>query len=271
MFSNYNNDIILAVILGTIVFFVLLSFSISYYIIYQRKRREHQLEINNFREQFEDQLLKARVEVQEQTFQQIGKELHDNVCQLLGSSRVLLWLAEKKLTSPPDVMLKANESIGEAIQEIRELSRSLDKDWLERFSFADNLYREIERINDSFSQPLKANFSGPDSGFLTSSEQLILFRIVQEAIQNALKHAFPTRIDIFTVTNLNSFTIIVEDNGKGYPENIKAGMGVINMKHRCRLLGGEIYWEKREVTGTRVRITIPPKKKQHEDTDRIGG
>ena len=96
---------------------------------------------------YEQELLQSKLETQEQTFQQIGKELHDNVGQLLSTSRMLLGLTERSLPNPPDTLLTANATLGEAISELRSLSKSLDKEWLEQFSFTDNLQTEISRIN----------------------------------------------------------------------------------------------------------------------------
>lgn len=259
MNSRYYNELILAVIIGTIVFFILAAFSISYFLIYKRKRKEHQMEISEFKKQFASQLLQSQVEVQEQTFQQIGKELHDNVGQLLSTSRMLLGLTERNLSNPPDTLLTANATLGQAINELRSLSKSLDKEWLEQFSFTDNLQTEISRINAG--NGVLAEFMTVDALPLASDEQIILFRIVQEAIQNAIKHGQPENMLIQIKLEENNFCITISDDGTGFtPRETGNGMGMSNMKHRTSLLGGSITWNSIPGQGTTVCIFLPIKK-----------
>ena len=114
------------------------------------KKKKQLVDINNHMQQeFQQQLLQSQVEVQEHTFEQIGKELHDNVGQLLGSTRMLLGITERSLQQVPPTLSSANETLSKAIQEIRTLSKILNKEWLEQFSFQENLQAEIQRINSS--------------------------------------------------------------------------------------------------------------------------
>jgi signal transduction histidine kinase len=249
---EHDHEIVLAVVLGTIMFFILAAFSISYIVTYKRKRREHQVEMRENRRQFESQLLQSRVEVQEQTFQLIGKELHDNVGQLLSTARMLLGLTEK----PPDTLITANETVAEAIAQLRSLSKSLDKEWLEQFNFTENLQYEMQRINCS--DTVKAVYDNQFTTKLQPDEQIILFRIVQEAIQNAIRHGQPNNILIRTFREEDKFNITIADDGKGF--DLKAnsdGMGLANMKHRTMLLGGIALWKSTPGAGTIVTITLP--------------
>jgi len=219
------------------------------------------LEITEFKKQFDHQLLQSQIEVQEQTFQQIGKELHDNVGQLLSSSRMLLGLTERSLEKPPDTLLTANATLGQAINELRSLSKSLDKEWLEQFNFTENLQTEITRINSG--NKVRSVYNQQNEIQFKPDEQIILFRIVQEAIQNAIKHAHPENIIITAAKQDNKFCISVADDGSGFEMNDrKNGMGLNNMKHRTILLGGSIAWDIAIGKGTTVIITLPLK----EDT-----
>ena len=211
-----------------------------------------------FKKEFEQQLLKSQIEVQEHTFQQIAKELHDNVGQLLSTSRMLLGLTERDLVNPPDTLLTANSTLAQAINELRSLSKSLDKEWLEQFSFSDNLRAEIARINAG--DMVKAVFNYSGSIPLKADEQIILFRIVQEAIQNAIKHAEPKNIIISTAQQDATLNISIADDGNGFiTEKQMKGLGIANMKHRAILLGGQITWHSEAGRGTVVNITLPLK------------
>jgi signal transduction histidine kinase len=152
-------------------------------------------------------------------------------------------------------LIKANETIGKAITEIRTISRALDKDWLEQFSFRENLIVEISRINAGGS--ITATLQDIPLE-LKAESQVILFRIVQESLQNAIKHAKPKHIDVLIREANNELTITVENDGEQFSEedHHSAGMGLTNMKQRTALLGGKIAWIKKEA-GTQLNISLP--------------
>jgi signal transduction histidine kinase len=250
------NTVIQAIVIISVIFTMVAIFVIMYVLYFNKRKSRLILENNNLRQEFEKQLLQSRIEVQEQTFRQLGKELHDNVGQLLSSSTILLGLTERAMEKPPATLLTANATICQAIGELRSLSKSLDKDWLQRFSFADNLQAEINRINTS--EALCAELTNDIQIELNSEEQIILFRIVQEAIQNSIKHGNPTRVSISLTKKEKGTLIIVKDNGHGFDTSeISNGMGLSNMKQRVDILKGTISWDSIPGEGTCVTIFLP--------------
>jgi signal transduction histidine kinase len=246
------------VLIGTIITLVVSVFVVSFVIVHRKRRNQFIREKENMNRDLEKQLLQSRIEVQEQTFQQIGKELHDNVGQLLSTSRMLIGLTERELQNPPDTLLTANATLGQAINELRSLAKSLDKEWLERFSFSENMQTMIERINAGKS--IAAEYVQRAELPLRSDEQIILFRIVQEAMQNAVKHAAPTHMRIAVEEQDNGYRITVSDNGKGFNVNTVAkSMGLANMQHRVELLMGTMFINSIEGTGTTIAIQLPVK------------
>lgn len=247
------------IILGASLFLlVMTAFVIILLMAYKKRDRSHVMEKKRLSEEFRNQLLQSQIEVQEQTFQQIGKELHDNVGQLLSTSRMLIGLAERSLETPPDALLTANATIGEAISEIRSLSKSLDKDWLEQFDFVQNLKTEVTRINAG--NVMQASFSGAQILNISSSKRIILFRIVQEAIQNAVKHSGCKNIKIMVSNENGNVGIVIQDDGKGFEyQDVKMGMGLSNIRHRTGLLNGSVQYNSARGKGTSIVITIPEK------------
>jgi signal transduction histidine kinase len=215
-----------------------------------------QEEHRNLRDAFQNQLLRSRIEVQEQTYQQIGKELHDNVGQLLSTSRMLIGLTERELPTPPDTLVTANATLAQAIAELRSLARALDKDWLEQFSFSQNIQTMISRINAG--QQLVVTYSATTAPPFSSSQQIILFRMVQEAVQNAIKHANASTIGIHAEQQQEIYTITVTDNGKGFAvAATPKSMGLSNMKQRAQLMGGTLTLQAAHRGGTTVIIRLP--------------
>ena len=239
-----------------LVFFLVIVFIISI-ARYQKMITKDLLEKQFLKERYEHEMLQVKLETQEDTFQFIGKELHDNIGQLLSTSRLLLGLTERNLEQPPETLLNANITIGQAINELRSLSKAIDPEWLRQFNFYDNLQAEMARMNSGVDL-IRAEFICNTNLGLVPDQQIVLFRIVQEAIQNAVKHATPEYINILINMREQNLVVNISDNGQGFDMNRHgSGMGIRNMKHRTAMLGGSITWESVLGSGTTVSIIIP--------------
>ncbi|MHA4844590.1 sensor histidine kinase [Flavitalea antarctica] len=211
---------------------------------------------------FEQEIRKIQLETQEETFYQIGEEIHDNIGQLLTSTKLLLSITERSLPGIPDPFYTAQETLSKAIQELRALSKSLNKEWLHQFNLIENITTETERINSA--NLIKANFvSSARQLPMSAEDQVVLFRIIQEAIHNSIKHSNAKLVQIMIHLN-DGIQIIVSDDGEGFDTNQDSvsGVGMINMKHRTQVLGGTIKWSANQNNGTDVEIHIPTPKHQ---------
>lgn len=255
-------DVMFAVGFVTTVLLLLLGFLLFFFLKYRTRSNKFIKERETMKKAFEQTLLQSQVEVQEATFSVLSKELHDNVGQLLSSSKMLMGVAQRNLVNIPETLTIAEETLGKAINELRSLSKSLDKQWLEQFDLIDNLSAEIKRINSSLE--LKIHFSYSGKLALTPEEQIILFRIIQESLQNAIKHAEAKNISIEIETNAENIIIYISDDGKGFKQSANKGLGIRNMKHRAKLLGGNVTWTAPE-KGTLITIRLPVKKLQDEN------
>jgi len=220
------------------------------------------------RTNYENQLLQSRIEVQEATFASLGKELHDNVGQLLGTAKMLIGVSQRNLIASGDTIRTADETLGKAIHELRSLSKTLNKEWLEQFDLKENIRTEAERINTAGIIRVEVQDEAALVALKTEA-QLILFRIVQEAMQNAVKHSGGRSIIIQLKANQDTLDITIRDNGTGFTEAAKPnGVGMLNMKHRISLLNGTIEWS-HDIKGTEVLIQLP-NKPDNNDQHRIG-
>lgn len=260
-----NEEVFNAVIVVSLVLLMLVFVILVVIINYQRKQKLHLREKDVMREEFSQQLLQAQIEVQENTYRHIAKELHDNVNQLLGTTKMLIGITELKLGQAPDTLATANDTLAKAIQELRLLSRSMDKDWLEQFDFTANLYDEVDRINSG--QVVKAAIDGHIAVAMKPEEQILLFRIVQEAVQNAVRHAQPSRLNV-AISNGRALEVKVINDGKPLPPDFQ-GMGTRNMKHRAGLFGGTVSWQ--SVAGETIVTICLPLNGAHENQSRPGG
>ncbi len=247
------------ILLLSVFLILIISFIIVFIIFYQKKQVTHLYEIKTMQQDFENNLLQSRIETQDETMNQLGKELHDNIGQLLNSAKLLIGITQRKLIDAPDTLTIANETLGTAITEMRSLSKSLNKEWLQQFNFIENLETEIKRINAS--ESLKILFSHEEYFSLKTDEQIILFRIVQEALQNCIKHSGAKNVIITLKEQDELLFVTIADDGIGFNESEKlnSGVGVINMRHRTKLLGGTINFQSSN-QGTNIIIQLPVKK-----------
>ncbi|MBS1737193.1 MAG: hypothetical protein JSS98_11405 [Bacteroidetes bacterium] len=252
-----KQNVIYTLLFASLLLVLLLCFLLFFFVHYRNRRNRHINEIGHMKKHFDEALLQSQIEVQEATYNTLAKELHDNVGQLLSSSKMLLGLLQRQYSQPPETLNIAEETIGKAITELRALSQSLDKDWLEQFDLIENLNNEIKRIHcgDVLSIQLVHEGNIP----LSSDQQIILFRIIQEGIQNILKHAEGHQIIINIKKGLTQLCINILDDGKGFTPHSSRGLGMRNMQKRTQILGGTIEWMHLP-SGSEIAIQIPIKK-----------
>ncbi len=251
-----NKEVMYAVGFVTIILLLLLGFLLFFFLKYRVRSNKYIKERETMKKAFEKTLLQSQVEVQEATFTVLAKELHDNVGQLLSSSKMLMGITQRNLVNIPETLTIAEETLGKAISELRSLSKSLDTQYLQQFDLIENLTTEIKRINSSL--VLEIHFAHSGKLTLTAEEQIILFRVIQEALQNAIKHAEAKNINIEIVSGQQHITITIADDGKGFEPISSDGLGIRNMKYRTKSLGGSITWNN-PAKGSLITIQLPVK------------
>ena len=256
-----KNQLIIAVLFGTALLLLLAFFLLFFLVRYRSRSNQYIQEREKLKKEFEQTLLQSQIEVQEDTFATLSRELHDNIGQLLVSTKALISVTQLKQPQPSETLQMAEETLAKTINELRAISKSLDKEWLKQFDFIDNLQNEVKRINAM--QTLQISYSHPGKLLLQPEEQIILFRIVQEAIQNSVKHSGAQQIDINVSNSISSLIVSIIDNGKGFKEEIiSSGLGIKNMKQRTQLLGGTIEWTSSPGNGSTVILKLPVKKSE---------
>ena len=242
---------------GVLIFLVFAGIIVFVIIFYQKRRFQYKEDLFKMQSQFNEALMQSQLETHEATLNQISEEIHDNIGQLLSSTKMLLGITERNLENIPDTLKTAEQTLGKAIQDLRSLSKSLNKEWLHQFNITDNLKTEVDRINAS--RTIRAEYFTSTTFLpLQAEAQVMLFRIVQEAVQNCIKHANAQRITIRTLYSHEQITVTVDDDGDGFMQvnQTASGVGMMNMQHRTKLLGGTIAWNPL-TQGTQVFITLP--------------
>jgi signal transduction histidine kinase len=251
-----KGEILTAILFTTLVLLLLAAFLLLVMLRYRNRKNQYIKERQELQERFEQQLMQAKLEVQEQTLSDLGQEIHDNVGQLLSSTKMLLGATERKLGPMPETFRTAEATLSKAIQDLRALSKSMSKEWLQQFDLVSNLKIETERLSTA---GIEVSLETSHTILpLDAERQVVLFRIVQEALHNSMKHAKARHITI-AIHCKQHIEIELADDGKGFSftELNNNGSGIMHMKYRTELLGGTIDWTSKQDEGTKVTITIP--------------
>jgi signal transduction histidine kinase len=200
----------------------------------------------------------ATIETQEQERSEIGRELHDNVNQVLTTTKLYLDLSLSNPELKDELIEKSSKNVIYVINEIRQLSRSLMNPSLGDLGLIDSIHDLIENINITrkLHVTLKAGEELEDK--LSENQKLTLFRIIQEALNNAIKHAKATNVFINLYESKSNLFLTINDDGVGFePVSVKKGSGLKNIQNRVYLANGTISLESTPGKGCNIEITFP--------------
>ena len=222
----------------------------------ERKRLEKELLNNELEHQKAINL--ATVETQEQERSEIGKELHDNVNQVLTTTKLYLDLAISNPELRDEMVLKSNKNIINVINEIRQLSRSLMNPSIGDLGLIDSIHDLIENINLTRKLHVSLQSKSEIEDLLDKNQKLTIFRIIQEALNNAIKHAKATKVSIKILYNTTMVEVVIEDNGIGFNlQKVKKGAGLKNIQNRIYLINGTHNIESAPSKGSKIIINFP--------------
>lgn len=260
MADNKYEEVLIVLIVCIVLFLILAAIILWFLFQYQRRRLLQQQQISKLELQFREQSLKAQLEIQEQTFHAISQEIHDNVGQMLSLAKVQINIMHESKEIDKIILRDVRENIGKAMADLRDLARSLNSDRIRGVSIHETLLQEAERINRTGIIRADVAVEG-EAREMEPQKKLILFRILQESIQNCIKHAEASRISIHCRYGLEGISVSIQDNGKGF--NLEAaqepgnGQGLENIRTRVRLTGGVHHIQSRLNEGTHITLTIP--------------
>ena len=249
-------------ILLTATFFACIAGFIIYFIVLYRNRQlKNKQEQEHLQSIFRQEVLKARIEMQEQTLAHVSREIHDNITQVL--SFVKLDLAMFGNADEKQKQIKINESrdlIAQAINDLKDLSKSLSFEHITKLGLLKTIEMEVNRLNKSGIVKAELTTDG-EIGRLGEQRELVLFRIFQEAVNNMLKHSGATHFKISLQYYPELFNLTLEDDGNGFSAGSldgSSGSGLKNMENRAALIGAVAAIDSAPGNGCCIKVTLNP-------------
>jgi PAS domain S-box-containing protein len=202
------------------------------------------------------QIAQAAINAQEKERADIGKELHDNVSQMLTSTKLFLDILRSK--TPDDLLDRSIKNINIIIAEIRNISRSLVPSSIEDLGLIASLNDLFDNIRISNILDFEFYPEVDIEAFINPNHKLTLYRLVQEQINNIIKHASASKVVIELFHDESLIQLIIKDDGQGFDLfTVKKGHGLKNMRSRAELLNGTIEIITAPGKGCKLKVHIP--------------
>lgn len=263
--SDTNSEIYFVLVISALLALLLVGFIVTILFLYQRRRHQQEQDLARMKDVYEQEALKSQLEIQENTFQTISQELHDNIGQMLSVVKIslaVLPVAREHEAFEP--IQNSRQILNKAISDLSNLTKSLHTDRITDISLAESIRFETESIKKSGIADVDYQLTGEEVHF-DNQKKIFLFRMFQEVFNNMLKHAQASRIKvILNYSEGNTFVLHIEDNGIGFnvEEKLKSassssGVGLKSLFNRAKLIGAELVMKSSEGQGTMVTITMP--------------
>ncbi len=214
--------------------------------------------IESERKKLKNQIIKATLDGQEKQRSEIGRELHDNVNQVLTTVKLYNELALTEEYTNKKLLLRSVQQVNYCIEALRTLSKTLGSPKIEETDLKDSVKELVDEVNAT--RRIEAHFFtyGINKDKVSQDLMTTIYRIAQEQLTNVLKYANASRVDIMLVGTAETIALNIKDNGEGFDVNKKSkGVGITNMISRTEVLGGHIEIESQPGKGCSLMVEFP--------------
>jgi signal transduction histidine kinase len=205
---------------------------------------------------------KAVIEAEENERQRIARDLHDGIGQMMSAAKMNLSAFESQISFASEEqrqsLQKVISLVDESCKEIRTVSHIMMPNALLKNSLASAIKDFVDKISNRDITAIVYT-EGLDQR-LDANTETVLYRVIQECVQNAIRHAGATRLDISMVRDKEGISGTIEDNGKGFDPSLKngsAGIGLKNIMSRIDFLKGTVDFDSAPGRGTVVSLFVP--------------
>lgn len=251
------------ILIGTLVVAILVVFIFLFLILYQRRAIRYQTDLQRLESEKQQALTRAVLETQEGERRRLAEDLHDSVGQVLSAVKMNMSRLEKQHARQvvPDApyleMFAATQSmVNDSIGEIRNIIRNILPPVLRDFGLVEAVHDLCEKISHNTGLIVHFNYDGEPFRARPDSE-VMLYRVVQELFNNAIKHAKATELTVTMVRRGEQLTLTFSDNGVGFdPALVANGLGLRGMESRIQLLKGNLLLDTCPGEGTCTTLRV---------------
>lgn len=263
MQSSSTEVISLIIIISTLLLLFLGGVVIRYVFLYQQRRYRHQHEVLEMRELFNQTLLQSKLEIQEQTLDHIAKELHANFSHLVSLINInLSEILPQSSDETKEGIMETKSLAKQLLSELKALSASLNTDHIMHIGFSNALNNELSRLGKLRKYQVTFTKAGQEYR-LKAEDEIILFRLCQEILNNTVKYAKAKSITALLDYSPNMFTLEISDDGVGFDAEAalhesaeKESTGLLNIRKRARLINADVTIKSEPGKGSKYIISI---------------
>ncbi|MBA4055661.1 MAG: hypothetical protein C0490_13180, partial [Marivirga sp.] len=268
-FGNYNwpmggpseYQVALLIAIGTVAMLLLAIAIILFVVFYQKKMIQEQLKVQKLEFDYQQKMMEAALESQENERRRVAGDLHDSIGGMLSTIRVGLTTLAKQMTDPQS-MEQPKKMLDDTIKSVRSLSLDLMPSTLEKFGLVQAVKELCDRFQAVSLLPVLFQEQG-EVPELNTKKELMIFRVAQELVNNAVKHSQATSVHVI-IRGTDKLEMIVEDNGIGFDvESLRGqakngkGLGLFNIENRVRILSAKLEFDTQPRKGTKITMTMP--------------
>lgn len=249
------------ILLGVIGMLLLAVAVIVFFIVYQKRLFAQQDKMKGMEMAYQKDLLESSIRAQEVERKRVATDLHDGLGSLLSAIRlyVLQVSPQKPKDDDEELLTEIKSMVDTAITQTREISHNLLPTTLDRFGVIQAVEDHCKRIHKS--NAIDVSFNYNKEHHFNKQQDLALYRIIQELINNTLKHAEASRIQIQFSILPNQVKISYQDNGKGLAQDKEiqpsSGLGLKSIESRVNLLNGKMHIDPAQGKGFKFELTLP--------------
>jgi signal transduction histidine kinase len=226
-------------------------------VFHQKKMVQEEIKRQNLEIDYQKKMLKAALESQENERKRVSKDLHDDVGMMLMTLRVNL---NSQADGPVKELLQL---VDETHESVRRISWDLMPSTLDNFGLFQSTQEMCERLSSRDTTVVNYKEEGQRKS-LDKDQELLIYRVAQESVTNAIKHANASQISVCYQWMDEELQLSIADDGLGFDfPSVKTkisgrhGLGLYNMENRVALLGATLTFKKNTPSGTIVLVTLP--------------
>ena len=253
-------DIVIFLIVVSAVILCMAAFIIFMLTAYRKRQISSQKDFEQLKLDYEKNLFKTQLEIQEQTFQHISREIHDNITLSLTLAKLHLHTLD--INNRETAATKVDTSIelvSKTITQLSDISKGLNAEVIIEQGLLRAVEDEIKRIEQTGIFCIHYSVSG-EPVYLDAKKELIIFRIIQEAFNNIIKHAEAKKTELSLHYYHSQLYITISDDGNGFDTGLTDGnrhAGLKNMETRIKMLNGSMMIRSHPGKGTLLNFTTP--------------